>query len=531
GRDLADLNIPQLIVMREPIADQVAQAFLKQFLKAFSTGQSFYSSVRQAREQLQGLEGDFPGASWLPVIFQNPAETPMQWPQTSVTDDAPQANRPTIAALPPPTLPPPAPPSPAPSPPKPEPTGRKLRRGVWMSFAATVAVMGIRLTGVLQPFELAAYDQLMRSRPKTLEEPIDPHLLVIEVTEDDTKTYGYPLDDDLLARAIAQVQQHNPRVLGIDMHRAQPRGAGREELIAQFEQHPNLFTVCSFDRGDRPIFAPPAEFSPEQRRNQVGFSDIEIDGNENTRYPVARRQLLTFEPTVTPGLSLCTTPYSFSFHLTYAFLKAEGVEPLETVKNDWQFGDVVFRRLPSRMVGYQDLDGQSSQILLNYRFNERPARRVTLTDILDGSVDPELITHRIVLMGTVDEVGLDEKETPYGAMPGVWVHTHMVSQMVEAVLNGRSLIWGLPQWGWVQWGDFLFVWAWAMVGGLVAGVVTMYARQRWALILSGGVIILVMYYTSLFILLQGGWVPLLPALLAFLMTLGIIGFYGRPKIQ
>ncbi|MCC5898849.1 MAG: CHAT domain-containing protein [Phormidium sp. BM_Day4_Bin.17] len=68
---IEDWQIPIAIIMRELVPDQVAQAFLKSFLAQFSQGQSFRESVRQAREQLQGLEGRFPCASWLPMIYQN----------------------------------------------------------------------------------------------------------------------------------------------------------------------------------------------------------------------------------------------------------------------------------------------------------------------------------------------------------------------------------------------------------------------------------------------------------------------------
>ncbi|HEY9617309.1 MAG TPA: CHAT domain-containing protein [Microcoleaceae cyanobacterium] len=96
ARDLADLQIPQVIVMREPVPDQVAQEFLKSFLEAFARGESFYLAVREAREKLQGLEDQFPCATWLPIICQNPAETPPSWanwcgqsaqsPQATVTE-------------------------------------------------------------------------------------------------------------------------------------------------------------------------------------------------------------------------------------------------------------------------------------------------------------------------------------------------------------------------------------------------------------------------------------------------------------
>ena len=71
AQDLADLNLPQMIVMREPVPDKVAQEFLKYFLRSFSEGQSFYLAVREARERLQGWEGQFPCASWLPIICQS----------------------------------------------------------------------------------------------------------------------------------------------------------------------------------------------------------------------------------------------------------------------------------------------------------------------------------------------------------------------------------------------------------------------------------------------------------------------------
>jgi uncharacterized protein YjbI with pentapeptide repeats len=79
ARQLAELHIPQIIVMREPVADVVAQKFLKNFLTAFASGKSFYLAVREARERLQRLEQDYRGASWLPVICQNPAEEPPRW--------------------------------------------------------------------------------------------------------------------------------------------------------------------------------------------------------------------------------------------------------------------------------------------------------------------------------------------------------------------------------------------------------------------------------------------------------------------
>lgn len=78
-RDLADLQIPQIIVMREPIPDAITAQFLQYFLKAFAGGKSLYASVREARERLHPLENQYPCASWLPAICQHPAEMPFTW--------------------------------------------------------------------------------------------------------------------------------------------------------------------------------------------------------------------------------------------------------------------------------------------------------------------------------------------------------------------------------------------------------------------------------------------------------------------
>ena len=83
ARELADLQIPYLIVMREPVPDLIAQAFLQYFLKAFAGGDPFYLAVRKAREQLQSLEVEYPCASWLPLICQSAAAPVLKYPRYS----------------------------------------------------------------------------------------------------------------------------------------------------------------------------------------------------------------------------------------------------------------------------------------------------------------------------------------------------------------------------------------------------------------------------------------------------------------
>lgn len=82
--ELIGVKVPQMIVMREPVPDEVARKFLQYFLENFSQGHSFYLAVQNARQRLEFLEDQFPCASWLPVICQNPAARPFVWAKKSI---------------------------------------------------------------------------------------------------------------------------------------------------------------------------------------------------------------------------------------------------------------------------------------------------------------------------------------------------------------------------------------------------------------------------------------------------------------
>ncbi len=79
ANELADLQIPHLVVMREAVQDQVAQEFVKLFLKAFSSGKSLPLAVRDARERLQAIEKVVPAASCLPIVCQQIAAPASNW--------------------------------------------------------------------------------------------------------------------------------------------------------------------------------------------------------------------------------------------------------------------------------------------------------------------------------------------------------------------------------------------------------------------------------------------------------------------
>ena len=79
AQDLEALHLSQMIVMREMIPDKVAHIFIQEFLASFAENNPLYLAVRKAREKLQPLEKEYPCATWLPIICQNPASLPLSW--------------------------------------------------------------------------------------------------------------------------------------------------------------------------------------------------------------------------------------------------------------------------------------------------------------------------------------------------------------------------------------------------------------------------------------------------------------------
>jgi CHASE2 domain-containing sensor protein len=134
------------------------------------------------------------------------------------------------------------------------------------------------------------------------------------------------------------------------------------------------------------------------------------------------------------------------------------------------------------------------------------------------------VKDKVVLVGYTAPDARDNFDTPDGQRAGIWVHAHMVSQILSAVLDKRPLMWVLPQWGGFQWGDTLWVFAWSITGGLLAWRWRSLSKGESLLYLglAGGAATWVLYQVCLVILTQGGWMPLVPSALALFATGSIL---------
>ncbi|MEM9005056.1 MAG: CHASE2 domain-containing protein [Cyanobacteria bacterium P01_F01_bin.86] len=507
--DLADLHIPQVIVMREPVPDAVAQAFLKHFLTAFARGQSLYLAVRAAREQLQPLEQLCPYATWLPVIVQNPAELPINWHDL-------QGDRPS------PTLIPAA--SSEGSGQVPMAAGSsgtktsalalaprdRILQSLWVPLVTTTAVLALRLLGGLVSLELYTFDWLMRLRPM---EPPDRRFLVVTISEADIRAQPPErrgsLADATLERLLDKLDRSQARLVGLDIYRDYPVSPDYPALATRLRNSNRFVGVCK--SRDPTIDPDGVDPPPELAEDFIGFSDFVDDADG-----VLRRHLVALEA---DPAATCTTPYAFSARLAFLYLQDEGISARFNPAGNLVMGKAVLPQLQSRSGGYQSIDAGGYQIMLNYRALASPsaiADQVSLTQMLNGQVNPEAIANRIVLIGVTANSITDDWATPYGKSSttktaGVFVQAHMTSQLISAALGERPVLRVLPIWG-----GWLWLGGWAM-GGWAMGLMILNGRVRWGLGFGGlGLILLV--GSSLWLLVGGYWVPLVPAALTFIGT-------------
>jgi CHASE2 domain-containing sensor protein len=494
AREFADLQIPLIVVMREPVPDKIAQEFLKYFLTAFASGKSIYISAREARERLQGLENQFPCATWLPVIYQNPAAIPLLWQELHTNDTSSI----TITNL-------------APSRQHiPDKTRKKQFTRIALlltSFLTTGLVMGVRFFGLLQPLEIIAFDQLLRSRPK--EKP-DARILVINITEEDLQAQPQEkrrgsLSDETLAKLLEKISASQPQVIGLDIYRDYSIQKAYPQLAKLIQQNPNFVAVCqvSNPQTGKAGVKPPPEISKEN----LGFSDIILDADN-----VVRRHLLALTP---PPSSPCTAPYALNVQLALRYLYAQGIQLQFNPDGTWQLGKLTLKPIETHTGGYQGIDALSHQILLNYRSSPTPqavAANVSLKQVLSGQLSADAIKNRIILIGTTAESFRDYSLTPYKnsqgnqqEIPGVFLQAQMVSQLLSAVLDGRPI---LTTWSLLH--EIIWVWFWSIVGSLIA----IYLKRPIYLIFAIATSSISLYLICFSLLIIfGDWIPLIPPLL------------------
>lgn len=388
---------------------------------------------------------------------------------------------------------------------------------VLASLAVSTAVVVANQSGLLEGFERLVYDQMVRLRHSGRqligsELPQDDRILIVTITESDLEQLAeFPLTDQTVAQAIAQLQRYDPAVIGLDMYRAIPKPPGRADLLEAFEAG-NVIAITKRPDQRHPAIPPPEGIPPEQ----ISFNDVIVDGDG-----AIRRSLIMGSEIAPDGSSQLL--FSLSLRLALHYLNAEGIEPEANPNNPeiMQLGPTPLIRLRPDSGGYGHTDAGGYQVMLDYRHPLAPARQVTLSEVLADQVAPHSIEGKVILIGPTAPSLKDLFYTPFtGAgvedthkMPGVVIHAQMVSQILDAATGSRSLLWTS-----VAWQEWFWIGLWAILSGSLAW------RFREPVRLSSTQIGLIfgLAVASFGLFLLRGWVPVVAPAIAMVGTSTIV---------
>ncbi|HEY9800408.1 MAG TPA: CHASE2 domain-containing serine/threonine-protein kinase [Leptolyngbyaceae cyanobacterium] len=393
------------------------------------------------------------------------------------------------------------------------------------SLGVTALVWGVRELKWLQAWELKAYDQMLRSAtlggtpsPKAervsshpAESP-DPRLLVVTITEEDLAKQGGNLSDNIINQVLIKLKSYQASVIALNIYRPDQRN-----LASGIENPHNIIVACLSSSMGRSEIPPPPNFP----QANIGYNDLVSDVEEDQ---IVRRALLFSEP----NDSKCNTQFSFAALAAIAYLEQMGIHP-DFAQDKFYLGKKAFPILTSDSGSYQGLDAKGYQILLNYRHPDHLVKTVTLTQVLNNQVNPNLVKDRLVIIGTTAASIHPGLYTPYSAAPeqptrtpAVFIHAQIASQLLSTVLDGRPLIWY-----WTDWVELVWLWGWSLVGGVLGWRV----RHPLLLIVVGGTVLAGLVLICVGFFLQAGWIPLIPPALSLILSSATVMSYTTYRTQ
>lgn len=397
---------------------------------------------------------------------------------------------------------------------------------VILCFIIALGVWGIR--SIFPPVELAdlqILDYFFRLKPLEL---VDHKIVIVGITENDIKNLDtYPIIDKKLADLLIKIKAQNPAAIGLDIIRDRPQPPGQEELVEVFTTTPNLIgagTLLKNSSGQS------LDFPPVLRElGQVGDIATPMDTDSKIR-----RGYFFTRDEVTKNLP------SLSFYLAFLYLQKYCVRG-EQIDLDYQLVTTInknldcnlltgkdtkktfFKKFSSSDGGYINSQDGLFQVIINWRKHPTPFKQVSLFEVLENKIKSNLFTDKIVLIGsTAPSVG-DTFITPLSSIGGEYPAkhfgviniAHLTSQIVNAVLEGRTLIRVIPDY----W-EFLQLWASILLISVILRKINpnpihYYLKVLIIIGLGSFSIIIVHYLTFIY---SGFWIPSVPLLIGINLT-------------
>ena len=370
---------------------------------------------------------------------------------------------------------------------------------IWLgiiAIAVTIFTILLRLTGGLQGLELTALDIYFQQRPTD----IDPRITIITIDESDIQTIGqFPLSDRILARSLDALIRYQPRVIGLDLYRDLPVPPGNAQLQQLLASTSNIIAIKKVVGAKIP---PPPLLD---KLGRVGFADRIIDDDG-----AIRRALMSVR-------NDNTIERSFALKLALEYLQAQNItpQPLANTNSHIQLGKTVLTPFHPYDGGYVRADAGGYQTLINYRGTLDRFSHYSITDLLADNIPAEVVSNRVILIGSTAATISDLSPTPYSRwtksnrqMAWVTIHANIVSQLLGAAIDARAMLRTISE-----------VREWSCI--LIGATVGAYLSWRLKFLRLGAIalaVILGRISISYWAFLQGWWLPIIPVAIAIIVA-------------
>ncbi len=321
----------------------------------------------------------------------------------------------------------------------------------------------IKLLGLLQPVELAAYDFLFYLNPW---EKIDDRIVIVEYDEKSIQLLKEAtISDKTLVFLLNKIIVQKPRIIGLDLYRdfpvpsdkedamgdvSSPISAVRVEQQANIEAYKSLSAIfASYPRiiGIEKIVNPKVPAPPILKKaGKVAASDLPSDSD----FKIRRAYMF---PTVDAGGNPTQIPY-LGFALGYQYLAQDGWEANNVpggLKISKQDNKIIMRPLKTVIGNLLDNDaGWDFLVPWRKTRNQKNFNRISVFELLENPIPSNLFRDRLVIIGNTTHYNGDIHQIPLNRWQktdwtdGVEVVAHVASSIISAAIDQRKLIRPVP---------------------------------------------------------------------------------------
>jgi len=376
--------------------------------------------------------------------------------------------------------------------------------GLTLSSLIFFAVLTLRNSGQLQPFDFIAYDSFVKLSIN--DQPSSSPISIVAITEADIQhIQRWPITDQMLVTLLEKLLSFQPIAIGVDIYRDLPVPPGTAKLTQLLEKHPSLVMIERFGDGHTHRISPPPVL---QSTDQVGFSDIPIDQDG-----IVRRGLLFLDD------YQAAPHYALSLRLALRYLAEQNIfaQPDPQSPDFLKLGHTTYVPFEKNDGAYINADASGYQYWLNFKTQNQTFQRYTLQQILHEDVPSAAFQDKIVLIGVISDSVKDDFFTPldrsisnFQSTPGVLLHALMTHQLIESALFDQPTLSPVSEWGEQIW---IIFWC------LFALTMSFYTATWWQFMLASSVGTLILLSTAFTSYLAGFWLPVASAMLAWFGTL------------